>query len=87
MSAHTTADATAPAYRAISQPTNNVIEATRGVYIGGTGNLVVIMAGDKSPNANGTKVTFNGVTAGIVLPIQVIWIDSTSTCTNLLCLY
>lgn len=45
---------------------------TRGVYVGGAGNLAVKMAG-------GTTLTFTGVAAGTILPIRVDQIRSTST--------
>jgi hypothetical protein len=51
---------------------------TRGVFVGGAGNLNVNMAGV------GTEVTFTGVPAGAFLPICVSRIRSTSTtCTNI----
>lgn len=54
-----------------------------GLYIGGDGNLVVIMAQDTT----GTLVTFNGVKAGTFLPIQVKRVSSTSTATNIMGLW
>jgi len=54
-----------------------------GLYIGGDGNLVVVMAQDTV----GTLVTFNGVKAGTFLPIQVKRVSSTSTATNIMGLW
>jgi hypothetical protein len=54
-----------------------------GIYIGGDGNLVVIMAQDES----NTLVTFNSVKAGTFLPIQVKLVSSTSTATNIMGLW
>lgn len=54
-----------------------------GLYIGGAGNLVVIMAQDTT----NTLVTFNGVVAGTFLPIQVKRVSSTSTATNIMGLW
>ncbi len=54
-----------------------------GIYIGGDGNLIVIMAQDSS----NTLVTFNGVKAGTFLPIQVKLVSSTSTATNIMGLW
>ena len=51
-----------------------------GLYIGGDGNLVVVMAQDTT----GTLVTFNGVKAGTFLPIQVKKVSSTSPATNIM---
>ncbi|MBX5143198.1 hypothetical protein HJB79_31310 [Rhizobium lentis] len=45
---------------------------TRAVYVGGAGNLAVVMAG-------GQTVTFTGVTAGALLPIRVSRVMSTNT--------
>ena len=54
-----------------------------GIYIGGDGNLVVIMAQDES----NTLVTFNSVKAGTFLPIQVKLVSSSSTATNIMGLW
>jgi hypothetical protein len=54
-----------------------------GIYIGGGGNLIVIMAQDTT----NTLVTFNGVVAGTFLPIQVKRVSSTSTATNIMGLW
>ncbi len=56
---------------------NTYVIDSGGVYIGGGGNLTVIMAGDST----NTLVTFYGVTTGQFLPIQVKYVSSTSTCT------
>lgn len=57
------------------------IKPTRAVYIGGDGNLRVDMA-------SGDTVTFSGLVAGSVLPVQVKKVYSTSTtATNILALY
>lgn len=55
-----------------------------GVYVGGTGNLVVVMAGESSLS---NTITFNNVPSGMFLPIQVKMISSTSTCSNIICLF
>ena len=52
-----------------------------GIYIGGSGNLVVVMAQDTYP------VTFTGVVAGTFLPIQVKTVVSSSTATNIVGLW
>jgi hypothetical protein len=54
-----------------------------GIYIGGDGNLVLVMAAD---NTN-TLVTFNNVKAGTFLPIQVKKVSSTSTASNIMALW
>ena len=45
---------------------------TRALYVGGAGNVVVVMHG-------GETVTFTGVPAGAILPIRVKQVKSTST--------
>lgn len=51
-----------------------------GLYVGGAGNVVAVMA-------NGETLTFNGVTAGTLLPIQVTRVNATSTtATNIVAL-
>lgn len=54
---------------------------TRGLYVGGAGNIVVTTVG-------GEFVTFSGVGAGTTLPVRVrrVWFTNT-TATNLLGLY
>ena len=54
-----------------------------GIYIGGDGNLIVIMAQDQT----NTLVTFNSVKAGTFLPIQVKLVSATSTATNIMALW
>jgi hypothetical protein len=54
-----------------------------GIYIGGDGNLSVIMAQDTT----NTTVTFTGLKAGSFLPIQVKRVASTSTATNIMGLW
>lgn len=57
-------------------------EAGRGLYVGGSGNVVVRLVGEPS-----TSRTFSGVVAGSVLPIRVSSIiESGTTATNLLIL-
>jgi uncharacterized Rossmann fold enzyme len=64
--------------------TDGVKQYAGGIYVGGTGNLVVVMAGE-SNLAN--TITFNNVPSGMFLPIQVRCIKSTSTCSNIICLF
>ncbi|TBG78610.1 hypothetical protein ELG76_04140 [Rhizobium leguminosarum] len=69
------ANATAPAsgFAAITpHDSTDLTYVTRGVYVGGAGNIVAV---DERNN----PVTFTGVTAGTVLPIRVRRINSTST--------
>lgn len=50
----------------------DLTDVTRWVFVGGTGNLVVIMA-------DGTTVTFTAVPAGTLLPIRISQVKATGT--------
>lgn len=55
---------------------------TRGVYVGVTGDVSVVAAG------NGATVVFAGVAGGTILPIQVTRIRATgTTSTSVVALY
>jgi hypothetical protein len=72
-----------PATEAVAiTPANGTrIAATRAVYVGGGGDLAVVMIG-------GNAVTFTGVPAGSILPICVNEVRSTNTtATAILALY
>ena len=79
-----TADATVSARRAADVVTSNTVtyeSPTRGVYVGVGGNVKVDMV-------SGGTVTFVGVPAGALLPIQVERIYATgTTATNMVALY
>lgn len=61
-------------------PSANVIKTTRAIYVGGAGSLIVT-------TANGTvNVSFLGVPAGTMLPIQIIAFTG-GTATGVLALY
>jgi hypothetical protein len=69
---------------AVVTPNNDtdLAQVTRGVFVGGAGNLNVNMAG------TGTEVTFTGVPAGAFLPISVARIRATSTtATNIMAVW
>lgn len=78
----TTADDTVSAYNATALSKSDSVEfsTTRGVYVGGAGDLVVKMNG-------GNTVTFSAVPAGTLLPIQIIQFRTASTATLVLGLY
>lgn len=50
----------------------NFARETRGIYVGGTGNVVVVW-----PDA--TTTTFLSVPAGQILPVRAIRVNSTNT--------
>ena len=52
-------------------------QVTRGIYVGGAGNIVAVMS-------DGTAVTFTGALVGTILPIRARRVNSTNTtATNL----
>lgn len=74
--------ASAESFFAITKSdTANFAFTVRGIYVGGTGDVVAITEG-------GTAVTFSSVPAGAILPIRAIRVNSTSTtATNMVGLY
>jgi len=83
----TAADLITPAgYAAAVTPsdTDNLAQITRKIYIGGTGNLAVIMTGD----VTNTPVVFSALPVGTVLDIRVKRVMSTdTTATNIVALW
>lgn len=78
------ANATAPAHSAAAVTTSDstVLPITRALYVGGAGNLTVTMGEDEN------NVTFVGVLAGMVYPLQVSKVLATgTTATNIVALY
>jgi hypothetical protein len=60
-------------------------QPTRSLYVGGAGNIKVMMS--NKDNAN-TVLTFTGVTAGSILPIRVQRVYSgNTTATSIIGLY
>jgi hypothetical protein len=80
--AYRSADATVAAKRAVAvTPTDGLlIPATRSLYVGTGGTLVVRMAEDD------LTATFTNVAAGI-FPVQVVEVLATTTATGILALY
>ena len=61
--------------------TVNLANVCRGLYVGVTGNVVVV-------HADGTTVTYVSLAAGVVHPIQAFRINNTNTtATNIVALY
>ena len=79
-----TADATVSARRAEDVTPSDAVtygQPTRGVYVGGAGNLTVDMV-------SGGTVTFVGLGAGSLLPIQAVRVYETdTTATSIIALY
>ena len=78
-----TADATVSAFdaAAVTPADDGALRPTRGLYIGGAGDVKVDMT-------LGNTVTFAGLLAGTILPIQVVRVYSTdTTATDIVALY
>lgn len=58
---------------------------TRALYIGGTGDVAVIMAHENVADGT-TVVTFKGVLAGSILPIRVSQVRAATTATDIVAL-
>lgn len=70
---------------AVTPHDTNTINCTRGLYVGGAGDVKVSMADDAKGDAT---VTFTAVPAGSLLPIQVKRVFSTgTTATAIVALY
>lgn len=67
-------------FAAVVTPSDTVDLAfvSRALYVGGAGNITVIMAGD------GSTVLFSAVPAGLVLPIRVNRVKATGTTATLI---
>jgi hypothetical protein len=81
------ANARDPAYQAAAVTPSNTVDLTyvsTALWIGGAGNIAVVMAG--GPTAS--PVTFIGVPVGTYLPIRVSRVMSTNTtATNIVALW
>lgn len=58
-------------------PSDTVLQAYSGIYIGGAGNLAVVME-------SGDTVTFTAPPVGTILPIRVTKVMATNTTATLL---
>ena len=56
---------------------DDLLFASRALYIGGAGNVAVVMAG-------GETVTFRGLAAGSLLPVRVTRVLATGTTATLI---
>ena len=61
-------------------PSDSTVIQARGLYVGGTGAVAVVMEGDGAP----TAVTFSAVPVGTILPIRVTKVMSTNTTATLI---
>lgn len=78
--AHRTANATAPAHGGVivTKSDATVLPVTRGLYIGGAGDVNVRFADQQQ------TVLFSAVPVGTILPIQVDQVLSTNTTATLI---
>lgn len=74
---------TAAAYKgvAVTKSDATILPATRGLWVGGAGNLSVIFAD------GGSAVSIVGVAAGTLVPIQVTKVMDATTATDIVALY
>jgi hypothetical protein len=75
-----------PARKGVAITTSDTVSiasgTTRGIYVGGAGNLVCLF------KDHDTVVTIVGAVAGTVLPFEVVRVNATSTtATSLVALY
>jgi hypothetical protein len=70
------------------------LPVTRAIYIGGTGNIAIVMPdhnldlGASAAAAQALAVVFSNVSAGTILPVQAVRVLSTgTTATNIVALY
>jgi hypothetical protein len=61
----------------------NLAQASRGLWIGGAGNVNVYMSAEANRNTP-TAVLFSGIPAGTLLPISVYRVLSASTTATLI---
>jgi len=84
-------DFAAPANEAVAvTPSDTVALAvpSRALYVGGAGNVAVVMAGPGASLGEGVAVTFTNVPAGAILPISVLRVNNTNTtATSIVSLY
>jgi hypothetical protein len=72
--------------RAVTKSDTTVV-ACRALYVGGAGNVTVLMEGDAASGGSGTAVEFVGVPAGTVLPISCNKVMAATTATSIVALY
>lgn len=54
-----------------------VVNPTRGIYVGGSGNVAVVMA-------SGKTVTLTALAAGVIHPFSVTQVKTGTTATNII---
>jgi hypothetical protein len=64
----------------VPHDTNFLAQASRGLWVGGAGNLVLTLL-------DGSEITLSNVPAGSLLPLRVCRVKTTSTATLIVALY
>lgn len=68
------------AFEVVPSDTEYLQNTSRGLYIGGEGDLTVEMVG-------GEQITFAGVVPGLILPIRVVKVLTSTSAQYIVCLY
>jgi len=72
---------------AVTKSDTTLVNA-RGLYVGGAGDVVVILVEDYDPAApTANTVTFSGVPAGTILPVAATKVMAATTATLIVALY
>ena len=71
----------APYAAAVTKSDDTVLTTTRALYVGGAGDLSVVMAGD------GATVVFEDIPAGSLIPIRVTKVKAATTATLIVALW
>ena len=66
---------------AVTPSDATVLSGVRGLYVGGTGDVVVMM------QEGASAVTFTAVPAGVVLPVRVRQVMAATDATGIVALY
>ena len=67
---------------AVTKSDSTVIETTRGLWVGGAGDLAVRFSDDRA-----TTITIVGVPAGTLVPLSVVQVMNATTATSIVALY
>ena len=68
---------------AVTKSDTTLIGPTRGLYVGTTGNVVVIMYADNTA----TSISFVAVPAGMILPLNVAKVMAATTASDIVAIY
>lgn len=77
----TSLDSPAQFAAAVTPADTALANSARGLYVGGSGDVVVYMVGAS------TAITFSSVPGGTILPIRVDQVRAATTATNIVALW